>query len=53
MSLLVKIDRYCRQTGVPPSKFGRLAVHDPRLVHCSGTRESGVFDKRVWSTCQS
>lgn len=33
MSLLVKIDRYCRQTGVPPSKFGRLAVHDPRLVH--------------------
>lgn len=33
MSLLVKIDRYCRRTGVPPSKFGRLAVHDPRLVH--------------------
>ena len=33
MSLLVKIDRYCRHTGVPPSKFGRLAVHDPRLVH--------------------
>ena len=33
MSLLVKIDRYCRQTGTPPSKFGRLAVHDPRLVH--------------------
>jgi hypothetical protein len=33
MSLLVKIDRYCRRTGLPPSKFGRLAVHDPRLVH--------------------
>ena len=33
MSLLVKIDRYCRRTGLPESKFGRLAVHDPRLVH--------------------
>ena len=33
MSLLVRIDRYCRRTGVPPSKFGRLSVHDPRLVH--------------------
>ena len=33
MSLLVKIDRYCRRTGLPPSRFGRLAVRDPRLVH--------------------
>lgn len=33
MSLLLKIDRYCRHTGVRPSQFGRLAVHDPRLVH--------------------
>ncbi len=33
MSLLVKIDRYCRRTGTPPSRFGRLAVRDPRLVH--------------------
>ena len=33
VSLLVKIDRYCRRTGLPPSKFGRLAVRDPRLVH--------------------
>ena len=33
MSVLIKIDRYLRQTGMPTSKFGRLAVGDPRLVH--------------------
>lgn len=32
MSLLWKVLRYCRQTGVPPTRFGRLAVRDPRLV---------------------
>ena len=32
MSLLVTIDRYLRGTGMPPTKFGRLAVNDPRLV---------------------
>lgn len=33
MTVLVKIDRYLRQTGMPMTKFGRLAVGDPRLVH--------------------
>lgn len=33
MELLVEIVRYCRETGVPVTKFGRLAVQDPRLVH--------------------
>lgn len=33
MTLLVEIDRYIRATGMPESKFGRLAVRDPRLVH--------------------
>ncbi|MEG3084863.1 hypothetical protein U1707_14520 [Sphingomonas sp. PB2P12] len=33
MSVLMKIDRYLRRTGMPMSKFGRLAVGDPRLVH--------------------
>ncbi len=33
MSLLFEIDRYCRATGMPVTKFGRLAVKDPRLVH--------------------
>jgi hypothetical protein len=30
--ILLKIDRYLRATGMPPTKFGRLAVRDPRLV---------------------
>lgn len=33
MSLLLEIDRYMRATGMPETKFGRLAVKDPRLVH--------------------
>ncbi len=32
MSDLNTILRYLRKTGLPPTKFGRLAVHDPRLV---------------------
>ena len=26
------VERFLRETGLPPTKFGRLAVHDPRLV---------------------
>jgi hypothetical protein len=33
MSVLQKIDRYLKATAMPPTKFGRLAVRDPRLVH--------------------
>jgi hypothetical protein len=33
MSVLLEINRYLRRTGMPPSRFGRLAVRDPRLVH--------------------
>jgi hypothetical protein len=32
MSVLQKIDRYLKATAMPPTKFGRLAVRDPRLV---------------------
>lgn len=32
MELLRKIEKYLRATGVPQTKFGRLAVRDPRLV---------------------
>lgn len=32
MSLLIEIDRFLRKTDMPVTKFGRLAVHDPRLV---------------------
>lgn len=32
MSLLFEIDRFLRRTRMPATKFGRLAVRDPRLV---------------------
>ena len=30
--LLREIERFLRDTGMPWTKFGRLAVHDPRFV---------------------
>ena len=30
--LLGKIKHYCATTGMPKTKFGRLAAHDPRLI---------------------
>ncbi|SEN27435.1 hypothetical protein SAMN05192583_2439 [Sphingomonas gellani] len=44
MTLMTDIDRYLRRTGMPETKFGRLAVKDPRLVsdlrrgRCPGSR---------------
>ena len=32
MSLLIEIDRFLRRTRMPATKFGRLAIRDPRLV---------------------
>lgn len=32
MELLRKIERYLHATDMPQTKFGRLAVRDPRLV---------------------
>ena len=32
MCLMVEIDRYLRRTGLAETRFGRLAVNDPRLV---------------------
>lgn len=32
MSLLHKIERYLEESGVPRTRFGRIAVNDPRLV---------------------
>lgn len=26
------VERFLCETGLPPTKFGRLAAHDPRLV---------------------
>ncbi len=30
--LIRKIDRFLARTGMPVTKFGRLAAHDPRLI---------------------
>jgi hypothetical protein len=31
--LLRQIERYIRESGMPPSRFGREVVGDPRFVH--------------------
>lgn len=30
--LLPRIDRFLKETGLPPTLFGRMAVRDPRFV---------------------
>jgi hypothetical protein len=30
--LIVRIDRFLKESGIAPTLFGRLAVRDPRLV---------------------
>ena len=30
--LIARIERFLRETGMPWTKFGRLAAHDPRFV---------------------
>lgn len=32
MSLLIDIDRFLRHNDMPPARFGREAVNDPRFV---------------------
>jgi 2,4-dienoyl-CoA reductase-like NADH-dependent reductase (Old Yellow Enzyme family) len=31
--LIREIEKFLRSTGMPASKFGRMAARDPRLVH--------------------
>ncbi len=33
MNLLWQIERHLKETGTPATRFGRMAVKDPRLVH--------------------
>lgn len=33
MSLLLRMERFLRETAMPPTRFGRIVVNDPRLVH--------------------
>ena len=43
MHLLRKIARFLDETNMPATKFGRLAVRDPRFVHdLRNGREPGV-----------
>ena len=30
--LIMRIERFLRETGMPWTKFGRLSTHDPRFV---------------------
>lgn len=30
--LIMRIEKFLRETGMPWTKFGRLATHDPRFV---------------------
>lgn len=32
MDIQREIQRYLKETGLPPTRFGRLAVNDPRLI---------------------
>lgn len=32
MSILWKVERFLTKSAMPPTKFGRLAANDPRLV---------------------
>ena len=32
MHLLLRVERYLRRSGTPPTRFGRNAVNDPRFV---------------------
>jgi hypothetical protein len=32
MNIEVEIERFLRRTGMPPTRFGRAAAGDPRLV---------------------
>ena len=42
MHLRSVVERYLKATGMPPTRFGREAAHDPRLVHdMGGGREVG------------
>lgn len=33
MTLLRRIERYLRRSRMPPTRFGREVLRDPRLVH--------------------
>ena len=49
MMLLRRVEVFLRETGLPWTKFGRLAVHDPRFVADlrNGRSPRGATEQRV------
>lgn len=49
MSLLRAVETCLRMTDIPPSRFGRDSVRDPRLVHDlrRGREPGSAVEKRV------
>jgi hypothetical protein len=47
--LIRKIEQFLRRHDMPPTKFGRLAAHDPRLVLDlrMGREPRSAMEKRV------
>lgn len=47
--LITRIERFLRETGMPWTKFGRLAAHDPRFVEDlrNGRTPRPATEKRV------
>lgn len=47
--LIREIEKFLRHTGMPATKFGRLAVKDPRLVHDlrNGREPRAPMERRV------
>ncbi|MXP25846.1 hypothetical protein GRI39_07300 [Altererythrobacter indicus] len=53
--LIRKIEVFLRSTGMPATKFGRLAAHDPRFVIDlrNGRIPRGGTEKRIESFMQT
>jgi hypothetical protein len=53
--LIRQIERFLRQTGMPWTKFGRLAVRDPRFVEDlrNGRTPRGDTENRVTTFMQT
>lgn len=53
--LIRQIERFLRQTGMPWTKFGRLAVRDPRFVEDlrNGRTPRGDTERRVTTFMQT
>ena len=51
MDLIARIEAYCRATRTTPTRFGRAAVNDPRLVQ--DLREGRRAGRRITARIDS